>query len=201
MKQIFVLLLILIINQLLFSQKAHPCGNNRWEVKILADNEAKEIKFEPIPIDYKALKVLDKNTRLSKENGDENKARLMDEKQVYRIKGKLKEWSEQNDNDYHLNIMLDKKHSIVCEIPSPDLCPEVRKTKFAMLYQKCRNKILSITYPHGIVNDGSSEHKLEHKVKVEIDGVLFHDLKHKKSKDAMPHFLELHPVLNINIIE
>lgn len=201
MKRITIILIILFSSGFLISQDNEKCGNNRWEVKILTDKESNEINFNPVEISYKELKKFDKKERLSKKEGNENQPRLDDEKQVYRITGYLKEWDEKNDFDYHLIIELDKGHSIVCEIPSPDSCPEVRTSKFAGQYRKCRNTVLSFTNKHGRNKNSGKSHKLKHKVKVEIEGVLFHDLKHKKVNGAMPHFLELHPVLNIKVIE
>ncbi|TAL67214.1 MAG: hypothetical protein EPN82_14660 [Bacteroidetes bacterium] len=201
MKIIIILFSILLSCGLLFSQNEVRCGNGRWNVKILADKEAKDINFKPKDIGFKELKKFDKKIKLSKKDGDEQRERLDDEKQVYRITGFLKEWDEKNDFDYHLIILLDYDNSIVCEIPSPDSCPEVKRTRFAEQYNKCRNTVMSLTTKHGNNKDKERTHILKHKVKVEIEGVLFHDLKHKKVKGAMPHFLELHPVLNIKIIE
>ena len=201
MKIIIILIFILLSSGLLSSQVKEKCGNGRWDVKILADRESSEINFNPVDIFYKQLKKFDKKIKLSKENGDEQRARLDDEKQVYRITGYLKEWEQKSDFDFHLIIALDDEHSIVCEIPSPDSCPEVRATKFAEQYRNCRNTVISLKIKKKNKDDYDKSHKIKHDVKVEIEGVLFHDLKHKKVKGAMPHFLELHPVLNIRVIE
>lgn len=183
---------ILIVLILFFSATlctAQYCPGWRWDVKALADEEAKTISFTAArAITFEQLKKLD---HLELNIGDWFMKRRVEERHFVKLTGKIIQWKiEPNDFDYHI-VVSDGTNYIVCEIPNPE-CDGVKETIHAGEYKAARAFIRKLP---NVVKNGW------HIVSPDLGeftlyGVIFHDFEHA-AFFSMPHGLEIHPVLKI----
>jgi hypothetical protein len=89
------------------------CGTQRWSVKTLQDSEVDQINFTP------KSSTVKKQLAFPKPDYHDDNPRDSTEKQVYKIKCKLVQYSLEDDSDWHLIVQdLSTSQQMVMEIPS-----------------------------------------------------------------------------------
>lgn len=167
--------------------KLNCVGEQRWKVKTLQDESARQIEFSPKKISFSS--ILNK----TKTNGwslAEDNERQPDEFQVYTVTGKIPYVDEEDDGDIHIELMDNSNDDfhLVAEIPNPN-CEITKESRYKSLFRKARNEFLNKYQDKSVWSHGTFE----------ITGVLFHD-KSNHGKGGNANGVELHPVLSIKKI-
>lgn len=185
-------------------------GTERWAVKVGADPGAANVDLNNIvPITVKGINELP-NLQGNVSRGD-NTTRLDAETVVYKVKGRLVLFKNEDDNDYHLVITddslkytpggkgtdgLETGTSFIAEIPDPD-CVAGKKgdpsvpSRFAAQLKEVRRKFEE-RFPNGTGADTDLGG-----IPVTITGILFYDRPHNQTGRAV-RGEELHPLLDIS---
>ena len=187
---------------------AQACGGvERWAVKMGSDPAADEIDIgnvQAITID-ELNNLADSRDEISQ--GD-NETRLAGEKQVYRVRGVLRLFKDEDDSDYHLVIADDSLNftkggsrsrptgtSFIAEIPDPKCfmgkhAQISRRSIWEGRIRETRDRF-ELSFPGG---EGADEVR---NMPVTLVGVAFFDRDHGQIGRARNGF-ELHPVLSID---
>lgn len=150
-------------------------GNTRREVKIMTDNSASLINFNPQVISLEAL------GDLSVPEVKNNTPRQSIELNTYTVRAKVDKVKRERDGDYHLRLQQGDFY-LITECPNPG-CTYAQYSPYLSTYITVRNFIES--------ND------LENK-EVEITGVAFIDIDHHYKRKQAKNNIELHPILSIS---
>ena len=156
-----------------------PCGLYRWQIKTLADPEARSIRWEPIDTTVKSLATM------SSPEWFERRRRNSNEFYVYRVRAILARVHRNVDQDYHLLLRdpEDSRYRLVAEIPNPSCA---RATEYYSDVAANRVTARALRAQRGAL--------------VEVIGVGFFDRLHRTRGSAKNRF-ELHPVLNLMEVE
>ncbi len=153
---------------------------SRWEVKVLADDEAHDIDYLPEETTLHWL-VTQKTQK-----GSEKKPRQQIELKTYKIECTIDEFLYEDDGDVHL-VLKSGNETMIGEIPFP-YYPTADQSGFKSKFKKARKQF------HKIV-DNDKNYKTK---TVIITGVGFIDKEHDQTGRAENN-LELHPVLSIEL--
>jgi hypothetical protein len=183
----FIFLFSFILSVSAYSQ----CGKERWDVKTLADPEVADIVKTPELTSVANLR----KEKVKKITGDNSRQGI--EFKTFELLCYIKFYFKEDDKDYHVVIcdQLNKKLTMIAEVPDPDNCPEVPK-KFADEFRKIR-KFLE---DHKTKNDNKGRHLIDSKILFRITGVAFIDFPHNQTGRA-PNSIEIHPILKIEEFE
>jgi hypothetical protein len=187
MKKILSFYLLLIIFGF---RTSDDCGGVlRWDNKILIDPEG--------------LKLFNKKATASSihslvniqrpANSELGKNRSATEKRKVLVIASLIGLGKEGDGDYHLILMsLDKKDSLIAEIPDPS-CEKLKHFPgLRDLYEKARKFI-----EDNVDETPGDIHFLEQHVKLQITGILFFD-KMAHGNGHAKNGIEIHPVFKIS---
>jgi hypothetical protein len=154
-------------------------GKERWEQKILIDDETSNIKTRPVITTIESLNSI--STAAYNIKGET--ARQDIEKQIYKIKGCfITHAILENDNDLHLVIEDGHNHTMVAEIPDIK-CKEAKSSEYIDDFRQARNLFLKY---QNVFNQ----------YRFDVTGVLFIDKKHAKPPTGNAgNNIELHPVI------
>lgn len=182
-KILFTLFFCISISYSLFGQ---PCGGiERWDVKVLADEEAKNINFNSINTTVESLRSF----KVKKISGDDSRQGI--EFKTFKVKAFILFYRHEKDGDLHI-VIADKpnsKKTMIIEVPGVE-CKLVKKSGFAKKYKKIWDTIKENTV---------GRKKKDHFVKVRkftITGIAFIDFNHGQ-KGRSPNSLELHPIISL----
>jgi hypothetical protein len=176
--------------------KVKECnGFFRWDVKTLTDKGGLDLLSET-PLDSTISELIKIHPPvhmfvLSKKDG--RLPRFDSEKHLVRVFAIIEKINIEADEDYHVVLRSpDSKASMIGEIPDPD-CPDL--STFPALkakYRTARNQADSVW---------QQLKKTKTPVLVEITGVPFWDAPHFWIRGSSRTGREIHPVLNIRILE
>ena len=161
------------------SSNSHQ-GEERWETKVLADDENDSVIYTP------EKTTLHKLVGLETTKSHDGNTRQPVELKTYKIECHIDDFLYEDDGDVHLVLKFDTE-TMIGEIPFPyypEAASSGNKTKFI----KVRKQF------HKIV-DGNKNYPLK---TVIVTGVGFVDFSHGQTGRA-PNNLELHPILNIEL--
>ena len=155
-----------------------PCGLYRWQIKTLADPDARSIRWKPIDTTVKDL------VTMSSPAWFDHRRRNSNEYYVYRVRAILASVHRNLDQDYHLLLRDpdDPRYRLVAEIPNPSCA---RATEHYSDVAANRLTARALRARRGAL--------------VEITGVGFFDRLHRTRGSAKNRF-ELHPVLDLTEI-
>jgi len=168
------------------------CGTERWRIKTIFDNDAKQINFMPRHTTISELMAMHAPEVLS---DDRNAA----EKQVYSVEAVLLGWkqetAEHGDHDFHLVLAdpNDVSRTMIAEVPSAECqgaCSSLQGQHFAEVRQALTAQFAEPEahfrrFPHAWV--------------VRVEGVGFFDVFHQQIGVA-ENCMELHPLLKVEFV-
>jgi hypothetical protein len=159
------------------AQSGGRCGEERWPVKVLLDQDTARVNFNAEPTTIGALVGIPRpdSTRPTA-------ARLPLELRTFRVRARLMDVTEQADGDPHLVLVDidDSTQYLVAEIPDSACAPGSRH---ASDYAEAQRWARRTGRP----------------IEVEIEGVAFWDDRHGQVGMAR-NGIELHPVLRVTPI-
>lgn len=174
----FAVLSLLLATVLLHAQ----CGEERWEVKTLQDDEADQIKWRS------KASTVHEQLQFPKPAYHDDNPRDPTELQVYRIDCILLTYVEEDDGDWHLVIKdLRTNEKMTVEVPDP-ACPEIthpKLSKLALLRRRIVAQVGPVKQRHRAAAPGT---------RMRVWGVGFFD---KKNHPVGFSGRELHPVINL----
>ena len=161
-------------------KKRIPCGLYRWQIKTLADPEAKSIRWKPIDTTIRDLVSMTSPAWFDRRKRNSN------EFYVYRVRAILAKVHRNLDRDYHLELRDpdDPRARLVAEIPSP-ACARATAGYSELAASRLTARALRARRGGALV---------------EVVGVGFFDRLHK-ARGAAGNRFELHPVLEITEIQ
>jgi hypothetical protein len=168
------------------------CGTERWRIKTIFDNDAKQINFMPRHATISELTTMRAPEVLSDERAD-------GEKQVYSVEAVLLGWkqetAEHGDRDFHLVLADpdDVTRTMIAEVPSAECqgaCSSLQTQHFAEVRQALTVQ-LSEPEPHF--------RRFPHAWVVRVEGVGFFDVFHQQIGVAK-NCMELHPLLKVEFV-
>jgi hypothetical protein len=184
-----------IIAFLLFSSFViFPCfsppecgGLERWDVKNLTDEDAKNINFKAIKITIDSLRKISPGKKIGK-----GTKRFGIEFQTYEVTCTIREYRNEDDGDYHLVLVdvNDTSKTMIGEIPDP-FCPSVSKSSRVKTFINVRT-----FFKDSVVIKKNKTRQGVYRIK----GVAFYDKKHGQLGIA-PNGIELHPILYIKSVK
>jgi hypothetical protein len=153
-------------------------GKDRWEVKVLADDQASDISFIP------EKTTLGRLTRLSTKKSKDGNPRQPAEMKTYTIECRINKFLYEDDGDIHL-VLEDSGQTMIGEIPFP-YYKAADESGFKKKFIRVRRQF------HGLTDtDPGYSHRT-----FLVTGVGFVDFPHGQTGHA-DNNLELHPILNI----
>lgn len=157
-------------------------GKSRWGIKILTDEEAKTINYNPFITTIERLIYIDPKVKLKRTT-----PRFGIEFNTFSIPCRIREYKLSDDGDLHLVLMdaLNPKLTMVGEIPDPYCSSVMQSPKL--------NKILKAR--SDFKNTALFKGEIDTSVYI-ITGVAFYDKDHGQL-GAAPTAIEIHPVLSI----
>src|SRR6476659_6405393 len=168
------------------------CGTERWRIKSIFDNDAKQINFMPRHTTISELVAIHAPEVLSDERADA-------EKEVYSVEAVLLGWKQETgqhgDHDFHL-VLGDPNNltrTMIAEIPSAECqgaCSSSQAQHFAEFRQLLVSQ-LSEPEPHF--------RRFPHAWVVRVEGVGFFDIFHQQIGVA-ENCMELHPLLKVEFV-
>jgi hypothetical protein len=163
------------------------CGVQRWAVKTLNDVDRDSVRPRPVDTTIEALAALPRPARLPA-----NRRIPPHEFTIYRVRGYLGEWDQEDDGDYHLVLfgLEDRRVSLIAEIPDPG-CQSACTSGYAGRFAAAR-QALTVSLHQLALSD-------EDTLILEVVGVGFFDHYHGQT-GAAPNFFELHPVLSLRAV-
>jgi hypothetical protein len=165
------------------------CGTERWAVKTLSDVEAACVDFTP------------KHTTVSWLLAQEPPEHLREqarsgtiECQVWELTGRLEEFKEEDDGDFHIVLAdLEKPDlTMIVEMPDPS-CANVCDSPHRDEIVRARDSFTGVF--------GLPTKKFQRMIQtpiVTVTGVGFFDFKHRQTGLA-PNGIELHPVIGFEV--
>ena len=153
-------------------------SSTRRDIKILTDEEASQIDFQPIDISVEDIGNLDVPEAKKKT------VRQDVEKSVYSITATVHKVSKHRDGDWKIKLTDGNDKYINCESPNMG-CEYIKESSFFSEMQSARSWIET--------NIDSLLGKT-----VTITGVAFIDIDHRYPRNAAENELELHPILDIH---
>lgn len=177
------------------------CGQERWPVKTLTDNDAAAVNLNPDT----SKTVADLWSLPAPTTSSENTRLNATEKQAFTIRARLvgykKEFdpkTHKGDRDFHIVIadLQDPSKTMVVEIPDPT-CGGVCASPQLQKISDSRNEFAS-KFPN---DPPATEFKVvQGDVQVDVTGVGFFDFAHGQTGLAK-NCVELHPVIAISFAE
>ena len=165
------------------------CGEERWPVKTLTDNDAAKVNFSPI------VKTVGDLVAVKAPNGNSETSRLnATEETTFQVRARLVGYKHETDCDFHIVIadLVNPSQTMVVEIPDPD-CGGVCASPKLSDIKKARQDFAA-QFPNA---PPDPEFKVvQGNVVVEVTGVGFFDFAHGQTGLAQ-NCIELHPVLAI----
>jgi hypothetical protein len=161
-------------------------GEERWDIKILADKDASKIDFGHVrDTTIRGIGQI----KVKKLKNGEDRPRSDVETRVYRVCCKIVFRKHEDDKDYHL-VLYDPvtKDSMIAEMPDYT-CPRVIAAGKADLFKAVADTLSR--YVKG---------KVYLQKNFEVTGVIFQDFAHKQKGHA-PNYLELHPILSLRTVK
>lgn len=168
------MVLALLVANSAAAQGGGRCGEERWPVKVLLDQDAARVNFAPEPTSIGALVGIPRPQGTRPPN-----ARLDAELRTFRVRARLLKVTEQADGDLHLVVvdLADSTQFLVAEIPDSACATGSRHASdFAEAQRWARRTGIPI--------------------EVELEGVAFWDDQHGQVGMAR-NGIELHPVLRV----
>jgi hypothetical protein len=156
-------------------------GEERWKVKVAADDEAERIRQKPQVISLEEL-IKYRTDTLAKSG-----PRTYSETFTYTLKNIfITDAIREADNDIHLVIEDGNKHTLIAEIPDIN-CKVSEDSQFATQIDKSRKTFMRYqdTYRQYVFD---------------ITGVFFRDKPHGQTGKA-PNNVELHPVIALKKVK
>jgi hypothetical protein len=169
------------------------CGEERWHVKTLTDQDAGKVNFTPV------VKSLVDLVSLSAPATNSENSRLNDiEKTTFTVRARLAGYKLETDGDFHIVVtdVQDPSTTMVVEIPNPD-CAVVCISPKLQEIQQVRQKFARAFPNDPPVPDFAI---VQGNVEVDVTGVGFFDFAHGQVGLAR-NCIELHPVLDINFTQ
>jgi len=195
-------LVLLVVCGLLLRYWRHPappqftcgthCGEERWRIKTIFDNDAGRINFTPRSTTISELVALPAPSQLGPE-------RSAAEKQVYSVEAVLLGWKVEGgahgDRDFHLVLgdPNDLSRTMIAEVPSPE-CEGACSSSQAQRYMEVRR-----------VLEARLEEPQAHFRRfmpawvVRVEGAGFFDVFHGQIGVA-ENCMELHPLLKVEFV-
>jgi hypothetical protein len=168
------------------------CGAERWNIKTLTDDNADNVDFTPKEKSVQWLRTRTRPPHLPK-------CRRLPgvEFMTFKIKGVVRDYTVEDDHDFHVVIMNPLNHSqtIIVEIPDPTCEFVLQSSKLNDMKKARRDFLADFTEPTVV-----SKFLPGNNTKVEVTGVGFFDRMHDQIGRALPSGLELHPVLNFKVV-
>ena len=183
MKNIYKIIVVVIVFAFLSVITYAQCGKERWSVKTLIDKDTSYIDFDKV-----TETTVSDQCDLPKPTSINNKPRLKSERTVYEIVGYVTDYIVEDDHDYH--VVIEDPYTgetMVVEIVDPD-CPDIINTSRYETFKEVRSWFKQHFNP-------TSSFKIK-RAKVRITGVGFFDFIHGQ-RGMAPNGREIHPVLNI----
>ncbi len=161
------------------------CGEERWPVKTLTDNDAGLITFAPAPASVDELRSMPAPQALPEQSRN-----APIELTVYSVTAQAIEFKQEDDRDIHLIIAEPSNPAVtmITEFPDAQNCPEIAGAPHA---QEMRDARATLIATFGLPPRGEFQ---EISGIVTVTGVGFFDLLHGQAGVA-PNGIELHPVL------
>jgi len=168
------------------------CGTERWRIKTIFDNDAKQINFMPRHTTISELTAMRAPEVLSDERSDA-------EKQVYSVEAVLLGWkqetAEHGDRDFHLVLAdpNDVTRTMIAEVPSAEChgaCSSLQAQHFAEVRQALTVQLFE-PEPHF--------RRFPQAWVVRVEGVGFFDVFHQQIGVA-GNCMELHPLLKVEFV-
>lgn len=168
------------------------CGTERWRIKSIFDNDAKQINFMPRHTTISELVAMRAPEVLSDERADA-------EKEVYSVEAVLLGWKQETgqhgDHDFHLVLAdpNDVTRTMIAEVPSMECqgaCSSSQAQHFAEVRQLLVSQ-LSEPEPHF--------RRFPHAWVMRVEGVGFFDIFHQQIGVA-ENCMELHPLLKVEFV-
>lgn len=162
-----------------------PCGEERWLVKTLMDQDAGKVNFAP-----QTATVAWLVSQPAPEQRPQDSRIAPIETQTYSVHANLFGFKLEKDHDIHIVIsdMQDPSQTMIVEIPSKD-CASACASSRLQDFEAAR-AVFDATFgePHEQFRKTSAT--------VDVTGVGFFDFLHHQTGVA-PNGIELHPVLSI----
>lgn len=173
-----------------YSGDGPHCGRERWEVKELSDDRARDVDFTPKKRTIAELLTLERVVPRHSE------PRRDDEMQTFRVRCAIIKYKLEDDGDLHLVIQDPGNPSahMVAEIPDPT-CPDAIAGGHAAQFNAARDMLFELFAEHP---PRPRMQSVDPPPIVEITGVGFYDFPHGQTGMA-PNNLELHPVLLLKV--
>ena len=152
-------------------------GKDRWDVKILTDNNAGNINYLPEIISIEKLIAI-----FPEHSIEDNTPRFGIEFNTYSVKCRIQEYKLSDDGDLHLVLqdVLHPEKTMIAEIPDM-YCESVQKSSHLNEFISARKFL--------------QDSEIDTSVYV-VTGVAFYDKMHGQLGIA-PNGIEIHPVLSI----
>ncbi len=166
------------------------CGEERWDVKTLSDNDTVLIKFNKVvKTNIHEQASLPKPGKIKRDL-----PRQSSETEVFSIECYILGFKREKDMDIHIVIKeLNSEETMVAELPSP-WCPEIEATSRSKTFQKVNEWFLN-----NIGKPGERYKTLRKPIPVTITGMGFFDFVHGQ-KGMAANGREIHPVIKIALL-
>lgn len=205
-KSIYISIFIIGLSVLTLEINAQCNGKERWDIKVMKDKDAIYVS-KVHSTKYKSIEAI---------NGiyddyvprPDNAPRLEIEKVLVKVKCKITKFKleddkEDGDGDYHVVIQDVKPpyRVMVSEIPNPD-CNNVKTSKWINYFKKVRTYFESLPSKKEKKNNKSTGWKvLVNDYTFWVIGVLFRDQKHGNQKEQLKSYIEIHPILKLEVMK
>jgi len=201
MKRLWLLLAFLLSLIVCFNPDADAkkkkcgdsCGEERWAIKVLTDSRVENINFTPVNKSIQWLRSRERPPKLP------SCTRLIGiETMTFRVRGVIKEYTVEDDKDFHIVIANpnNMKQTMIIEIIDPS-CPTVKNSNHLEDFKIVRKEFLKHFVEPTVVSSFINGEKTS----VEVEGVGFFDRMHDQRGRALPSGVELHPVLSFKVLE
>jgi hypothetical protein len=152
-----------------------------WPIKTGGDPQARDVRLEPVATTIDALRAAPKPDRV-----DDHRI-VPVEMTMYLLRNvTLRAYQRAIDHDIHLEIADEHGHTMIAEIPDPDLVDDASPWRELIAAARA---VFEDRFPSGVFGSGE-------KATVSLAGVGFFDFAHLQPGVA-PNAIELHPVLGI----
>lgn len=168
------------------------CGTERWRIKSIFDNDAKQINFMARHTTISELVAMRAPEVLSDERADA-------EKEVYSVDAVLLGWKQETgqhgDHDFHLVLAdpNDVTRTMIAEVPSME-CQGACSSSQAQHFAEVRQLLVS-----QLAEPEPHFRRFPHAWVVRVEGVGFFDVFHQQIGVA-ENCMELHPLLKIEFV-
>ena len=176
--------------------QALACGQERWSVKVLGDHDASQIHktAETETVAHLGSKDFANPTNLDRHHHKDTRIGPQ-ELTTYKVRGLLKGFLKEGDEDYHIVITDEQDHqkTMIVEIPAADCVSDAKlkkhveqfRTRFAKKYGEPPTTIKWMPTPLK---------------PIVFRGIGFFDVKHGTPQHGVaPNGMELHPVIGMSL--